>query len=82
MLKEEKKDNKRFVFGFVLYIINPITFKLKNKGFNIDLIINSLITLLLTFSLYNNHLFYIHLITFLSFKILILLITFNSSYNK
>ena len=77
MLKEKDKDNKRSVFGFVLYIINPITFKLKGKGFNINLIINLLITLLLIYLLHGNHLSYIHLMTSLSFKIFILLITFN-----
>ena len=77
MLKEENKDNKRFIFKFILYIINLITFKLKGKGFNINLIINLLIILLLMYSLHGNHLSYIHLMTSLSFKIFILLITFN-----
>jgi hypothetical protein len=82
MLKEEDKDNKWSVFGFVSYIINLVTFKSKSKAFNVDSIINSLITSLLTLSLYNNHSFYSHLTTSPSYNTLVLLVITSSNRNK
>jgi hypothetical protein len=82
MLKEEDKDNKWSVFGFILYIIDLVTFKSKNRAFSVDFVIDLSITLLLILSFHGNRSFYSHSTTSPSYNTLILFVITSSSRNK
>jgi hypothetical protein len=81
-LKEEEKDGKRSVFGFVSYVMDPVTFKSKSKGFSVNLVTDLSVTSLLTLSLHGNHPSHIHLMTSPFPKIPVLLVTSSLGYNK